>query len=90
MPLSHGGAIKLTTSRYFTPSGASIQGRGLVPDVLESGADVAAGADSERTRDRSPLAARDDEVRTALRTLKGEATHARPSAPTLTAHNFFP
>ena len=30
MPLSHGGAVKLTTSRYFTPSGASIHGRGLL------------------------------------------------------------
>jgi carboxyl-terminal processing protease len=33
MPLSDGGAVKLTTSRYFTPSGASIQGRGITPDV---------------------------------------------------------
>ena len=28
MPLSGGRAIKLTTSRYFTPSGVSIQGLG--------------------------------------------------------------
>jgi carboxyl-terminal processing protease len=33
MPLSNGQALKLTTSRYFTPSGASIQGRGIEPDV---------------------------------------------------------
>lgn len=33
MPLSDGHAIKLTTSRYFTPSGASIQQRGIKPDV---------------------------------------------------------
>jgi carboxyl-terminal processing protease len=33
MPLSDGRALKLTTSRYFTPSGASIQGRGIAPDV---------------------------------------------------------
>ena len=37
MPLPHGGAVKLTTSRYFTPSGASIQGRGLIPDIVEDG-----------------------------------------------------
>lgn len=38
MPLSGGRAIKLTTSRYFTPSGASIQGQGITPDVdLEPG-----------------------------------------------------
>ncbi len=34
MPLSDGHAIKLTTSRYFTPSGASIHERGIKPDVL--------------------------------------------------------
>jgi carboxyl-terminal processing protease len=89
MPLSHGGAIKLTTSRYFTPSGASIQGRGLVPDVLESGADVPP-APILSGRGSLPLAARDREVRTALQTLKGESTRARPSAPALTARNAFP
>ncbi len=34
MPLSNGRAIKLTTSRYFTPSGASIQDSGIEPDIL--------------------------------------------------------
>ncbi|MEZ5564164.1 MAG: S41 family peptidase [Gammaproteobacteria bacterium] len=33
MPLSGGRAIKLTTSRYFSPSGESLQGRGITPDV---------------------------------------------------------
>jgi carboxyl-terminal processing protease len=33
IPLSEGSAIKLTTARYFTPSGASIQGLGIAPDV---------------------------------------------------------
>lgn len=33
MPLSGGRAIKLTTSRYFTPSGDSIHGLGIEPDV---------------------------------------------------------
>ena len=33
MPLSKGRAIKLTTSRYYTPSGASIHGTGITPDV---------------------------------------------------------
>jgi carboxyl-terminal processing protease len=34
VPLSDGRAIKLTTSRYFTPSGASIHERGITPDVV--------------------------------------------------------
>ncbi|MGI9201075.1 MAG: S41 family peptidase [Woeseiaceae bacterium] len=34
MPLSMGRAIKLTTSRYFTPSGDSIHEVGITPDIL--------------------------------------------------------
>ena len=34
MPLSRGRAIKLTTSRYYTPSGRSIHKRGITPDVV--------------------------------------------------------
>ena len=37
MPLSKGRAIKLTTSRYFTPSGDSIQGTGITPDIYVNG-----------------------------------------------------
>ncbi|MGB5511477.1 MAG: S41 family peptidase [Woeseiaceae bacterium] len=34
MPLSRGRAIKLTTSRYYTPSGDSIHEVGITPDVI--------------------------------------------------------
>ena len=33
-PLGPDTGIKLTTARYFTPSGKSIQARGIVPDVM--------------------------------------------------------
>jgi carboxyl-terminal processing protease len=33
MPLSDGRAIKLTTSKYFTPSGSSIHNIGITPDM---------------------------------------------------------
>jgi len=37
LPLSGGTALKLTTARYFTPSGRSIQAEGITPDIeLES------------------------------------------------------
>jgi carboxyl-terminal processing protease len=39
MPLGEGSAIKLTTSRYLTPSGRSINGSGIEPDVLIRNAD---------------------------------------------------
>jgi carboxyl-terminal processing protease len=33
VPLSKGRAIKLTTSRYYTPSGDSIHEVGVTPDI---------------------------------------------------------
>ncbi len=33
IPLPGNGAMRLTTARYYTPSGRSIQGLGIVPDV---------------------------------------------------------
>lgn len=32
--LRNGGAVKITTARYFTPSGRSIQNDGITPDIL--------------------------------------------------------
>lgn len=34
MPMSNGAALKLTTARYFTPSGRSIQATGIEPDIV--------------------------------------------------------
>jgi carboxyl-terminal processing protease len=39
MPLGEGSAIKLTTSRYLTPSGRSLNGSGIDPDVVVHNAD---------------------------------------------------
>ncbi|TPW35908.1 S41 family peptidase [Oecophyllibacter saccharovorans] len=33
IPISDQGALRLTTARYYTPSGQSIQGHGITPDV---------------------------------------------------------
>jgi len=33
MPLSGNGAIRLTTARYYTPAGTSIQAKGITPDI---------------------------------------------------------
>ncbi len=34
IPLKEEGAIRLTTARYFTPSGKSIQAKGIDPDII--------------------------------------------------------
>ena len=33
IPLAGNGAMRLTTARYYTPSGRSIQGLGITPDI---------------------------------------------------------
>jgi len=44
MPLGNSTAIKLTTARYYTPSGRSIQAKGITPDIVveEPGVDTRA------------------------------------------------
>jgi len=50
LPLRNGGGLKLTTARYYTPSGRSIQAQGIDPDVpYDNGG--SAGADTGRTRE---------------------------------------
>jgi len=34
LPIGNGTAIKLTTARYFTPNGRSIQAKGIEPDIV--------------------------------------------------------
>lgn len=34
LPMNNEAALKLTTARYFTPSGRSIQAEGIVPDII--------------------------------------------------------
>lgn len=55
MPLTNNTAVKMTTARYFTPSGRSIQAEGIVPDIEINGIRVAEVEESEFT----PLRERD-------------------------------
>jgi carboxyl-terminal processing protease len=80
MPLAGGRAIKLTTSRYHTPSGRSIQGSGIDPDHLFDSVDVIP-LDLDDARVRATLATRDAGVHAALELLRGR----KPTAPGLTA-----
>jgi carboxyl-terminal processing protease len=51
MPLSRGAAMKLTTARYITESGRTIQGAGITPDLDVTGEGI-------EVRDGAPLADR--------------------------------
>jgi carboxyl-terminal processing protease len=67
IPLSGDRAIKLTTSLYYTPSGVSINHRGIVPDI-ELPRDPK--PPSEPVPADAPLLQRDPEVKRALQELK--------------------
>ena len=57
LPLTEDSALKLTTSLYYTPSGASINHKGIAPDIEIKRTDTAPG---------SP----DPEMQAALKELK--------------------
>jgi carboxyl-terminal processing protease len=40
LPMSGGSALKITTARYYTPNGRSIQATGIIPDVVTEEAKV--------------------------------------------------
>ena len=46
IPLGNNSALKLTTARYYTPSGRSIQAEGIVPDIQLEHLQVAAKDDN--------------------------------------------
>jgi carboxyl-terminal processing protease len=72
MPMSQGRAIKLTTSHYFTPAGRSIDGRGIVPDVVLAGAEPEP-IDLDDGASRGALALRDSDIAAALAELRALA-----------------
>ncbi|MBI1175544.1 MAG: PDZ domain-containing protein [Sideroxydans sp.] len=80
LPLGNNTAIKLTTARYYTPNGRSIQVKGITPDILV--ADPAtAGQDNVfrlREADLEHHLTNDRQPET-----KGEAKPAQPKGPTL-------
>jgi len=74
MPLSNGRAIKLTTSRYFTPSGESIHGSGIAPDIVLQDTpheDLLAGVAEHKTEAGAALLQKDKQLRQALHVLMG-------------------
>jgi carboxyl-terminal processing protease len=81
IPLSDDRAVKLTTSLYYTPSGVSINHRGIAPDIeLQRDPKPAAAPLPEG----APLLQRDADVKRALEELKLSPS-ARPGAVTTAA-----
>ncbi len=69
-PLGDGSAVRLTTAKYFTPKGRSIQSEGIVPDITVENTFVRSREklapitekDLEKKNDRSPMPRRPEDI----------------------------
>ncbi|RNC73316.1 MAG: S41 family peptidase [Desulfuromonadales bacterium] len=48
LPMKDGAGLKLTTARYFTPKGRSIQAKGIIPDIVVQNAELKAAPEDKR------------------------------------------
>jgi carboxyl-terminal processing protease len=55
IPLTGHGAIRLTTARYYTPSGRSIQAKGIDPDIIVEPAKIEPIKGSDKIRSEADL-----------------------------------
>jgi carboxyl-terminal processing protease len=91
LPLGNNTAIKLTTARYYTPSGRSIQAKGIVPDLLvEDPTSPTTGRLREVDLDKHLLneqdkaiekLKRDEAARAATKTGASVGAEEKPAAP---------
>jgi carboxyl-terminal processing protease len=70
-PVGNQGAIRLTTARYYTPSGRSIQAQGIDPDIQVEAARIERTAQGPQRREA--------DLRGALRNDQGAAQPAAPA-----------
>jgi carboxyl-terminal processing protease len=69
LPLDDGSALRLTTARYYTPNGRSIQAKGIEPDIVVS--------DGKEAPEGHPGAIREKDIE---RHLRGEGEEEPPAA----------
>ena len=69
IPLPGHGAMRLTTARYYTPSGQSIQAKGIVPDLYVEAANI-----EHSGGEASAVAKKTDESKTDPDSAGDEAT----------------
>jgi carboxyl-terminal processing protease len=70
IPMPGHGAMRLTTARYYTPSGRSIQATGIEPDLEVEQLRLEAIAETDRRRE--------SDLRGALRNDTRPATESKP------------
>jgi len=55
IPLEDGSALKLTTAKYYTPNGRSIQAEGITPDIIVKQATRAEEGNGEKDADKNHI-----------------------------------
>ncbi len=73
IPLSDGSAMRLTTSRYYTPTGISIHEKGVKPDIVVEKKEVSEGEDIfQRLKEENNFEySKDYQIMRALDLMKG-------------------
>jgi carboxyl-terminal processing protease len=79
IPLPEHGAMRLTTARYYTPSGHSIQAKGIVPDIIVEQAKIEPIKQNDKMRMEADLRRRLENLedrKAAEKLKKGESADA--------------
>jgi carboxyl-terminal processing protease len=88
IPLSDGAGLRLTTAKYFTPKGRSIQGKGITPDVIVEIPKETAAKDGGAAKPPAPIPnpdpleelKKDVQVQKAIEVLKTVQASSGPQA----------
>lgn len=63
IPMSNGAGLRLTTARYYTPSGRSIQAKGIEPDIVVEPAPQETPAEPVKKKDSKPQFLREKDLK---------------------------
>ena len=80
IPMNNGGALKLTTARYYTPSDRSIQAKGIEPDIITEQLEFTTSRENSREISESDLAGHLENDDSGGEENSGEASSANRTA----------
>ena len=82
IPLAGNGAMRLTTARYFTPSGISIQAKGIEPDIIvEAGVTDLKKAKNNNRREENLRGALDKNKKSKKTEIDSDSDSDKPLTP---------
>lgn len=80
LPMSGGTALKLTTARYYTPKGRSIQAKGITPDIIVEEAKVTKSNNGKRLTEADLTGHLENEKKAKKKTKKKESQKEKDSS----------